>query len=287
MAFIPTIPVRSFTRARILERLRSTIDRGEPIVAAAAGAGIVAKCAELGGADLVLILCTGRSRHFGVPTTVTLGNANATTLDLYHQVDNVVDGTPIIGGIEATDPTRRRLPQLLAEYRARGFDGVTNFPSAGAVPSWGRARADVGQGIEREYELIELARALDVFSVGMAFSTEQAQRLASAGADVIVARCGLTAGGISGPTEPLLGREAAVAHVRDITQAARQANAAIICLAQGGPFATPDDTDYLYAETDVHGFLGESAIERIPIEQGVAQAAREYKAQPLRASAIR
>ena len=287
MAFTTTIPVRSFTRATILERLRATIERGEPIIAASAGAGIVAKCAEIGGADLLLILCTGRSRHLGVPTTVTLGNANAMTLEMYGQIDNVVDRTPIVGGIEATDPTRRRLPNLLAEYRARGFDGVANFPSAGAVPSWGRARADVGQGIEREYELIELARAQDVFTVGMAFSADQARRLAAAGADLVVARCGLTMGGVSGPREPLLSREAAVAHVREITAAARGENAQIICLAHGGPFAVPEDTEYLYQQTDVQGFLGESAIERIPIEQGVAQAARDYKAQPLRASAIR
>jgi len=287
MAFTTSIPVRSFTRASILERLRATIQRSEPIVAVSAGAGIVAKCAELGGADLLLVLCTGRSRHLGVPTTVTLGNANAMTLEMYRQIDNVVDRTPMVGGIEATDPTQRRLPQLLAEYRARGFDGVTNFPSAGAVPSWGRARADVGQGIEREYELIALAREQDVFSIGMAFSPEQARRVTTAGADVVVARCGLTAGGMSGPKEPLLDREQAASHVREIVDAARSEHADVICLAHGGPFSTPEDTEYLYANADVHGFLGESAIERIPIEQAVAEAARAYKAQPLRASAIR
>jgi predicted TIM-barrel enzyme len=287
MAFHTTIPVRSFTRTSILDRLHQTLDRGEPIIAASAGAGIVAKCAEIGGADLLLIVCTGRSRHLGVPTTVTLGNANSMTLDMYHQIDNVVDRTPIIGGIEATDPTRRRLPQLVAEYRQRGFDGVTNFPSAGAVPSWGKARTDVGQGIEREYELIELARAQDIFTIGMAFSSEQARRLAAAGADVIVARCGLTRGGTTGPAEPLLSRDAAVEFVREIMQAARTENADVICLAHGGPFATPDDTEFLYLSTDAQGFLGESAIERLPIEEHVAKAARDYKAQPLRASAIR
>ena len=287
MAFTTTIPVRSFTRTTILERLRATIARGEPIIAASAGAGIVAKCAEIGGADLLLILCSGRSRHLGVPTTVTLGNANNMTLEMYGQIDNVVDRTPIIGGAEATDPTRRRLPNLLAEFRGRGFDGVANFPSAGAVPSWGRARADVGQGIDREYELIQLARGQEVFTIGMAFSADQAQRLAAAGADVLVARCGGTTGGMSGPEVPLLGREEAVTHIREIMAAARGENAEIICLAHGGPFATPEDTEYLYLNTDVQGFLGESAIERIPIEQAVARAARDYKAQLLRASAIR
>jgi predicted TIM-barrel enzyme len=279
--------VRSLTRTSILQNLQNTIARGEAIIAVGAGAGIVAKCAEIGGADLLVVLCTSRSRHLGVPTTITLGNANTLTLGMYRQIDNVVDRTPIIGGAEATDPTRRRLAGLLKEYLDAGFDGVANFPSVGAVPSWGRARSDVGQGIEREYQLIELARQQDVFTMGMAFSTEHARGLAAAGADVIVARCGLTAGGMSGPAEPLLSREAVPEYIQGIFEAARSENRDVILLAQGGPFATPEDTEYLYASTDAQGFLGESAIERIPIEEGVARAAREYKAPPLRASAIK
>ena len=282
-----TAGVRSVTRASILQNLQATLAKGDPIIAVGAGAGIVAKCAEIAGADLLVVLCTSKSRHLGVPTTITLGNANTTTLGMYRQIDNVVDRTPIIGGAEATDPTRRRLSGLLKEFLDTGFDGVANFPSVGSAPSWGRARSDVGQGIEREYQLIELARQQDVFTIGMAFSNDHARGLAAAGADVMVARCGLTAGGMSGPSEPLLSREAAAEYVQGIFDAARAENRDVILLAQGGPFTTPEDTEYLYANTDAQGFLGESAIERIPIEEGVVRAAREYKAPPLRASAIR
>jgi predicted TIM-barrel enzyme len=287
MAFTTTIPTRSFTRATILDRLNATLNRGEPIVAVSAGAGIVAKCAEIGGADLIVVVCTGHSRHFGVPTTVTLGNADSLTLGMYAQIDNVVDNTPIVGGVEATDPTRRRLAQVIDTYRDIGFDGITNFPTVGASPSWGKARTDVGQGIEREYELIERCRARDIFTIGMAYSDEQARGLAAAGADVLVARCGLTAGGMSGPKEPLLSLGSAVDFVQAIVEAGRRENPNVICLAHGGPLVTPDDTEFLYERTDVQGFLGESSIERLPIEMAVAQAARDYKAQPLRAAAIR
>jgi predicted TIM-barrel enzyme len=287
MSFTAEVAVRSFTRASILQRLRDTLAGGKPIIAASAGAGIVAKCAEIGGADLLIVTCTGRSRHLGVPTTVTLGNANAATLGLYPQIDNVVDSTPIVGGIEATDPTRRRLPNIIDTYRSVGFDGITNFPSAAAVPSWVRARSDVGQGVEREYQLIALAHAQDIFTIGMAFSTEHARGLVAAGADVVVARCGLTVGGLSGPKEPLMSRTTAIDYIQDIIRAARTEHPEVVCLAHGGPFATPQDTEFLYEYTDVQGFLGESSIERLPIEHGVAQAARDYKAQPLRASAIR
>ena len=280
------IPERSFTRASILERLRTTLAGGQPIVAVAAGSGIVAKCAEVAGADLIAILCTGVSRMQGLPTTVTLGNATSMTLSLYPQIDNVVERTPIIAGVEATDPTRRRLPRVLDEIRRLGFDGVGNFPSVGAIPSWGRARSDVGQGIEREYELLSLARAQDYFTIGFAFSDEHARRLAAAGADVVVARCGLTVGGMVGPKEPQLPLEESIAHVQAIVEAARGANPDVLCLAHGGPFARPDDTEYLYDNTDVHGFFGESAIERIPIEEGVAAEIAALKAQHLRAPAL-
>ena len=118
MSFTATIPVRSFTRAQHPRALAGNAGGQQPIIAASAGAGIVAKCAEIAGADLLVVICTGRSRHLGVPTTVTLGNANATTLGLYAQIDNVVDNTPIVGGIEATDPTRRRLPAVIDAFRA-------------------------------------------------------------------------------------------------------------------------------------------------------------------------
>jgi predicted TIM-barrel enzyme len=287
MAFTTSIPTRSFTRGSILDRLHATLAKGEPIIAVSAGAGIVAKCAEIGGADLIVVVCTGHSRHFGVPTTITLGNADSMTLGMYAQIDNVVDNTPIVGGVEATDPTRRRLAQVIETYRSVGFDGITNFPTVGASPSWGKARTDVGQGIEREYELIERCRAQDIFTIGMAYSDEQARALAAAGADVLVARCGLTAGGMSGPTEPGLSLDSAVEFVQAIIESGRRENTNVICLAHGGPLVTPDDTEFLYERTDVQGFLGESSIERLPIEIGVAKAARDYKAQPLRASATR
>jgi predicted TIM-barrel enzyme len=144
----------------------------------------------------------------------------------------------------------------------------------------------VGQGVEREYELVELARARDLFAIGFAFSAEHAEGLARAGADVVVARCGLTVGGMVGPKEPQLPLDESLAHVQAIVEAARGANRDVICLAHGGPFARPDDTDVLYANTDVHGFFGESAIERIPIEEGVAAEIAALKGQRLRTAAL-
>ena len=279
------IPERSFTRASILARLRATLDRREPIVAASAGIGIVAKCAEIAGADLILVLATGRSRHLGVPTTVNIGNATAMTLEMFPEVDNIVDATPIVGGAEATDGSRRRLSRTIREFRDRGFDGIGNFPTTGSFPGWDQARRDIGEGAELEHGLIRLAHEADFFTVAHAYVSEDARALAAAGADVLVARCGLTMGGMSGP----VGVEGSLAqgaeHVQTLIEAARAENPGLIVLAHGGPFARPDDTDLLYAQTDAQGILGESAIERIPVEEYVSGAIRDLKAQELRPSA--
>jgi predicted TIM-barrel enzyme len=278
------IAERSFRRASILERLHATLAKREPIVATAAGIGIIAKCAEVAGADLILVLASGKSRHLGVPTTVNIGNATSMTLEMYPEIDNVVDRTPIIGGAEATDGSRRRLPRILAQYRELRFDGISNFPTSGSFPGFGEARKDIGEGIEREYELISLAREADFFTVAHAYIPEHARGLAAAGADVLVARCGLTIGGLSGPIGVDASLEHGASHVQSVIEAARAENPDVIILAQGGPFARPQDTDFLYGHTDAQGILAESAIERIPVEEYVSGAIRDLKTQEVRPS---
>jgi predicted TIM-barrel enzyme len=280
------IPERSFTRTSILARLQATLERKEPIISVSAGVGIIAKCAEVAEADLIQVVASGKSRHLGVPTTVNIGNATSMTLAMLPEIDNVVERTPIIGGAEATDGSRRRLGRTIEEYQAAGFDGISNFPTTGTFPGWGEARKDVGEGSDREFEMVSLARAADFFTVGQAYTTEFASGLAAAGADVVIARCGLTAGGRRGPSpDSADSLQSAAAHVQAIVEAAKAENPDVIVLAHGGPFATPEDTDFLYAATDVHGFHAESAIERIPVENYVEAEIRAFKNLSLRHSA--
>jgi len=279
------IPERSFTRASILERLAATLAEQEPVVSVSAGVGIVAKCAEIAGADLITVLASGKSRHLGVPTTVNIGNATQLTIDAYPEIDNVVERTPIVGGIEATDGSRRRLSRTLRQYLELGFDGVSNFPTTGAFPGWGVSRKDVGEGTEREFELIALAREQDVFTLAQAYTEDHARALAASGADVLVARCGLTVGGMSGPVGIDTSLEQGAEHVQSILEAARAENQELIVLAHGGPFARPADTDYLYAHTGAQGVHAESAVERIPIEEYVAREIHDLKTQQLRRTA--
>ena len=49
-------------RAEVLDRMRRSIAEGRPIIGAGAGRGLSAKCAEQGGADVIIIYNSGRYR---------------------------------------------------------------------------------------------------------------------------------------------------------------------------------------------------------------------------------
>jgi predicted TIM-barrel enzyme len=269
-----------WTRTQILERLRTTIDRGRPVLGAGASAGIVAKAAEAGGADLIIVYSTGRSRIWGLPTT-PIGHSNAVTVSMFDQIDNVVEHTPIIGGAEAADPTFNRMSRLIDSFERTGYHGLINFPSVGMNPARAVERESVGQGFGREAEMIAAARARDYFTMAYAWTAEQTRVLASAGADVVIPHAGWTAGGDSGRDGGTT-IESSMDHVQMLIEIARSENPECICLAHGGSIAEPADTVALYEQTDAQGFVGASSIERIPIERAVRGAVEAFRDQSLR-----
>jgi predicted TIM-barrel enzyme len=279
------IPERTvFTRESILTRLRKNIAEGRPILGAGSSVGIVAKSAEAGGADLIIVYSTGRSRIWGLPTTM-IGHSNPLTLGMFDEIANVVDDTPIIGGAEAVDPTYRRLPKLIKAFRDTGFDGLINFPTVGNRPDFSANRAHVGQGFDRELDMVRLARQQEYLTMAYVWNPEQARQMAAAGVDINVAHVGWTVGGLSGAGGSAMSLQQGCERSQEMFDATWKENREVICLAHGGPLATPDDTRVLYEQTDAQGFVGASSLERIPIEQGVMNAARGFKTQTLRASA--
>src|ERR1035438_7515066 len=118
------------TRGEYLQRLRSTMEAGRPVVGAGAGTGLSAKCAEAGGADLIIIYNSGRYRMAGRGSLAGLmayGDANAIVVDMAREVLPVVKHTPVLAGVNGTDPFRL-LDVFLAELKVMGFAGVQNFP---------------------------------------------------------------------------------------------------------------------------------------------------------------
>ena len=278
---------RPFTRQQILARLRKSIAEGRPIIGAGSSSGLIAKSAEAGGADLIIVYNTGTSRLMGLPTTHTMNHANPSTLAMYAEIANVVQHTPIVGGAEAQDPTYLDLDRLVKAYRDTGFDGLINFPTTGPSASRNLDRRSVGLGVERDFEMVRIARSLDYFTCCYGYTEEQTRGLAAAGVDVIVPHAGWTTGGLAGAGASAMSLEAAAEHVQTLIDLARRENPEVICLAHGGPISGPADTRYLYDHTDAQGFLGASSVERIPVENAVIATVQAFKSKRPRAIAAR
>ena len=266
-------------RAEILSRLKTTIAEGKPIVAAGSSAGIIAKCAELGGADLIMVYSSGRARIRGFQTSM-VENSNSVTLDMFEEIGVVVEGTPIIAGVDAMEPpVGRDLVELVRTFLDAGFSGVINFPTYGFFQdeAWRRNREAGGIGFSREIELIRAARSMDVFTMAYVFFPEDARAMAEAGVDCMVPHAGGTAGGLVGFDALAAPLEDAATSVQRMIEATKEVNSEIICLAHGGPIVAPDDTRHIYDQTDAVGFVGASSIERIPVERAVTGIVEEFK----------
>ena len=131
-------------RANILERLHQKIARGQPIVGGGAGTGLSAKCEEAGGIDLIVIYNSGRYRMAGRGSLAGLlayGNANEIVIDMAHEVLPVVRTTPVLAGVNGTDPFMLT-PQFLRRLADLGFSGVQNFPTVGLIDGVFRANLE-------------------------------------------------------------------------------------------------------------------------------------------------
>jgi len=267
---------KRFTREEILNRLNKTISGGKPVIGAGSSAGIIAKCAEIGGADLIIVYSTGKSRLMGLPTT-RLGDSNKVTISMAEEILNVVKDTPVIGGIEAADPTTMDLDLMIDRFIDAGYSGFINFPTVGMFTSYRKKRESVELGFSREVEMVKLARNRDIFTMAYVFNPEDTKEIVEAGADCICTHVGPTKGGLVG-FKGVKSLDETVKAIQKMVEAAKSVNPDVICLSHGGPVETPEDTKYIYEHTDVVGYVGASSIERIPVERAVTDIVRQFKA---------
>ena len=267
-------------RAEILGRFRDQAARGEPIVGAGAGTGLSAKCAEAGGADLIVIYNSGRFRMAGRGSLAGLlpyGDANAITMDMAREVLPVVRRTPVLAGVCGTDPFRV-IPRFLRTVRETGFAGVQNFPTVGLFEGTFRQNLEeTGMGFGLEVEMVRAARDLDLLTTPYAFTPEEARQMAEAGADILVPHVGLTTKGMIG-SQTAMGLDEAVERVQAMRDAAVAASPGILVLCHGGPIAEPADAAYVLARTEgIVGFYGASSMERLPTEVAITEQVRQFK----------
>ena len=271
--------MKNFSRQTILNHLAAETEAGRAILAAGTSCGLIAKCAALGGADLLIVYSTGKSRLMGLPTS-RIGDSNAVTIDMAAEIRNVVTDTPLVGGIEAWDPTRMDLDKLLDDFQAAGFSGVINYPTISTMGErWRERRNKVGLGWGREVELIERAAARDIFSMAYVATVQDAIDVAEKGVDCLVPHVGATSGGLVGhETETKVDEE--IRKISEIVDAVTAAGHAPIFLCHGGKIESPEDTRRVYKDTQCVGFVGASSIERIPIERAVMTTAEDFKSVP-------
>ena len=272
---MPAIP-----RAEILAKLHDMVRRRVPIIGGGAGTGLSAKGEEAGGIDLIVIYNSGRYRMAGRGSAAGLlayGNANEIVKDMAREVLPVVKHTPVLAGVNGTDPFVL-MPQFLAELKAMGFSGVQNFPTIGLFDGTMRASfEETGMGYGLEVDMIREAHDLDLLTTPYVFNPDEAKAMTEAGADIVVAHMGVTVGGAIGATSAK-SLDACVAEVDAISEAARGVRSDVIVLCHGGPIAMPDDAAYVLQHcAGCHGFYGASSMERLPVETALIEQAQKFK----------
>ncbi|WP_448206778.1 phosphoenolpyruvate hydrolase family protein [Azospirillum sp. sgz302134] len=266
-------------RQTILESLRAKIARGEPIVGGGAGTGLSAKCEEAGGIDLIVIYNSGRYRMAGRGSLAGLlayGNANKIVVEMAREVLPVVMRTPVLAGVNGTDPflIRDRFLRHLADL---GFSGVQNFPTIGLIDGTFRANLEeTGMGYGLEVDMIRAAHELDLLTTPYVFSEGEAEAMAEAGADVIVCHMGLTTGGSIG-AETAKTLEQCAADINGWIAAAKRVRGDVIALCHGGPISMPDDAAFILDRCpECDGFYGASSMERLPVESALTEQTRAF-----------
>jgi predicted TIM-barrel enzyme len=270
-----------FERKAIFARLEEMKRARIPIIGGGAGTGLSAKCEEAGGIDLIVIYNSGRYRMAGrgsLAGMLAYGNANEIVREMAHEVLPVVKKTPVLAGVNGTDPFCLFDP-FLDELKRLGFAGVQNFPTVGLIDGLFRANLEeTGMSYALEVEMIALAHAKDILTTPYVFCAANAQAMAQAGADIIVCHLGLTSGGAIGA------RTGRALHncpglVDEWAEAALAINKDVIVLALGGPVAELEDAKYiLRAAKHCHGFYGASSMERLPTEKAMTEQTRKFKA---------
>ena len=270
-----------FQRKVLLDKFKAMVASGEPIIGGGAGTGLSAKCQEAGGIDLIVIYNSGRYRMAGRGSLAGLlayGDANQIVVDMAAEVLPVVKSTPVLAGVNGTDPFRL-MDVFLDQLKAMGFAGVQNFPTVGIIDGTFRANLEeTGMSYGLEVDMIAAAHAKDMLTTPYVFDADEAGAMAKAGADLIVCHLGLTTGGAIGAGTAVKLADCP-AKVDAWAEAALKVRRDAIVLVHGGPVASPEDAAFIMRSTkNCHGFYGASSMERLPTEVALTEQTRKFKA---------
>lgn len=269
-----------FERQTLLKKFQSMVALRQPIIGGGAGTGISAKCEEAAGIDLIVIYNSGRYRMAGRASSAGLlayGNANDIVLEMAGEVLPVAKRTPVIAGVNGTDPFLV-MPVFLQKLKDLGFSGVQNFPTVGIIDGNFRlSLEETGINFSTEVDMIRQAHELDLLTTPYVFSADEAVAMTEAGADFIVPHMGVTTGGTIGATSSKTLDES-VRLIDEWAEAARKVRKDIIVIAHGGPISMPEDVSYVLRHSEhCNGFYGASSMERLPTEIAIKAHVERYK----------
>lgn len=267
-------------RSDILKNLRDQVNAGKPIIGTGAGTGISAKFEEAGGSDLIIIYNSGRYRMAGRGSLAGLmayGDANAIVMEMGGEVLPVVKHTPVLAGVNGTDPFRL-MPVFLRQVKEAGFSGVQNFPTVGLFDGVMRVNLEAtGMGYDREVDMIRIAHELDLFTSPYVFNVDEARAMVKAGGDLIVCHVGLTTAGSIGAGFAM-SLDEAVDKVMEIAEAVWSVDRERLVICHGGPFDEPDNVAVaLKKMPGIAGFYGASSAERLPTERAIRDQVTAFK----------
>lgn len=267
-------------REQIVNKLKAQIRTTGHIIGVAVGAGISAKYAVKGGADILLTLNSGRFRQMGQSSLagwLPYANCNEMVMEFgVREIIPIAKEIPVIFGLNATDPTIE-LDQYIESIHAKGFAGINNFPTIGMFDGQFReALEESGISFEREIEAIRIAHNKNLFTLAFVFDAQQASSMLQAGADLICVHLGLTKGGFIG-AKRVLSLQAAQDIANTIFRACDEISNDTIKMIYGGPVKTPIDLNFMYSNTSTMGYIGGSSFERIPSEDAITNITRAFK----------
>lgn len=274
-----------FSRQEMRARIREKIARKEPIILGGAGIGLIAKVADQAGIDFILAYNTGPFRMDGWAAGagyLAYGDCNAITERLGAQLIKVAPNTPVIAGVGAADPYRN-IEYFVKSLIEQGFSGVTNVPSCTAYgPGDFRDNLEkTGLGYGCEVDMVAMCDRNDIFTVAYAHDEDNVRAMVQAGVDIVCPHCGGTSGGSVGAVRALTMEEACEKTQR-MFELAKKENPEVFVCCHGGPFSSPEDVRICFEKTDVHGFIGASSIERLPVERAVFETVTQFKSLRLR-----
>jgi len=270
-----------YTRQQFLDRLRKGIGEGKPLVMTGAGSGICAKFIERGGVDILGVYNTGYFRMQGYGSLagmLPMADANEMVYNCWRrEVLPQVKEVPVIAGLNGVD-VLRDMRLFLEDCRRVGFSGVHNFPTVAWFDGEFRKTLEgTGLGYQMEIDMLNIARELDLLTIGYAFNEEDCDFLMkNAAPDIFIFHAGITRGGTTGYSEGR-GMEDMAERSQAHYDIARKIKPDVVLLAHGASLVDPEDGQYMLDHTDCHGVQLGSSIERMAMEKPLEERAAQFK----------